>query len=346
MAASVGTTIHNSVEDLCNLDLQSMGEGESDWLPAKAKDVLEGHWRAEKEKFDSTPRHPRWKPEQIKKAQDGLIGALNILLTKARMPQSSLSEVEVGTWRKVQGIVLENESTLVSKCGKLMGRLDLLIKDQKAGEPEEWIVADLKTGKPPKVEINEKVNRQLRLYRDLIIQKNTDHPRIRAEGWYSANQTVHRAKGPSILQEAYEAWERMRPSREPLPATPSEMACSFCEWKAWCPSWWVAMKDGDLAPGGMFRDEVVKLVRFDQESGAALFERAPPVGNEGYVIGSEHRFGAILKDHALHKMRELEPLDADAVLYLGGARLDGKIMHLGDWSEILLWEPVLKSPID
>ena len=106
------------------------------------------------------------------------------------------------------------------------------------------------------------------------------------------------------------------------------------------------MKDGDLASGGMFRDEVVKLVRFDRESGAALFERAPPVGVEGDVAGSEHRFGAILKGHALEKMRELEPLDSNTVLYLGSARLDGKIMHLGDWSEILLWKPLLSSLID
>ena len=345
MAASVGTVVHNSVEDLCNLELQSMSDGESDWLPGIANDVLEGHWRAEKEKFDSTPRHPKWKPEYIKKAQDGLIGALNILLQKAKIPQSPLSEVKVGTWRKVQQIVLGNENTLVSECGKLMGRLDLLIKEQKDGE-EVWIVADLKTGRPPEGDLNEKVNRQLRLYRDLIIQRNTDHPPIYAEGWYSANQTIHRAKGPSILQEAYDAWERMRPSKEPLPATPSKVACSFCEWKAWCPSWWVARKDGDLAPSSMFRDEVVKLVRFDQESGAALFERAPPIGVEGDVASSEHRFGAMLKDQALERMRELEPLDSDTVLYLGSARLDGKVMHLGDWSEILLWEPILHSLID
>ena len=57
------------------------------------------------------------------------------------------------------------------------------------------------------------------------------------------------------------------------------------------------------------RDEVVKLVRFDQDSGAALFERTPPVGVRGDVAGSEHRFGAILKDHALDRMRKLEPLD-------------------------------------
>ena len=92
MAASVGTVVHNSVEDLCNLDLQSMREGESDWLPGIANDVLEGHWRAEREKFESTPRHPRWKPEHIKKAQDGLIGALNILLHKGKECPNCLSQ--------------------------------------------------------------------------------------------------------------------------------------------------------------------------------------------------------------------------------------------------------------
>ena len=238
-----------------------------------------------------------------------------------------------------------NEASLVSDCGKLIGRLDLLIKDQKAGEAETWIVADLKTGKPPEGELNEKVNRQLRLYRDLVIQKNTDHPPIHAEGWYSANQTVHRAKGPSILQEAYDAWERMRPSREPLPATPSEIACSFCEWKAWCPSWWIAINDGIFKPGKMFRDEVAKLVRFDKESAVALFERLTPDGDKGKLQNSDYRFGAFLKDKSLEKLVKISKNKPDTELFLGSIRFDGKTAYLGDWSEIIEWNPLQNSKI-
>ena len=99
----------------------------------------------------------------ITKAHDGLVGALNILFSKSRMEKTALSEVSVGMWRQVQSMVLANEGTLVSECGRMMGRLDLLIADlDEEGNSVGWIVADLKTGKPPKIDLNEKVSRQLR----------------------------------------------------------------------------------------------------------------------------------------------------------------------------------------
>ena len=345
MPASMGNAIHNSVEDLCNLEMSRIEEEEG-WLQAIAKETLERHWQMEKNLFMESPRHPRWKAELITKAHDGLGRALKMLLNKANVSQTKLSEVSVGDWRQVQSIILGNEQTLVSECGRLMGRLDLLLYDLKEGTPAGWIVADLKTGKPPKIKLNDKVSRQLRFYRDLLIQNEPDHPPVHAEGWYSSNETIHRAEGPPILEEAYEAWELMRPTTEPLEATPSEDACSFCEWKAWCPIWWVARREGALAPGGMFRDEVVRLVRFDEESGAALLERTPPIGEEGQLSDSDHRFGAILKDQALEKMRHLEETGFEGPLFLGSARVGGKTMHLGDWSEILPWSPLLNSSVE
>ena len=103
------------------------------------------------------------------------------------------------------------------------------------------------------------------------------------------------------------------------------------------------MRDGELVPGRTFRDEVVSLVRFDAESGAALFERNPPVGDDGEVASSDHRFGAILKGQALEKMRLIHSSKVQGPLFLGSARVDGKVMHLGDWSEILPWSPLLSS---
>ncbi len=343
MPASMGNAIHNSVEDLCNLELTGKNDEETGWLPSTAKTVLDQHWQIEHDLFFETPRHPRWKPELITKAHNGLVGALNILFMKAHIPPTQLSQISIGTWRELQEIVLANESTLSSECGRLIGRLDLLISDIQDGKSVGWIVADLKTGNPPKVHLNEKVSRQLRFYRDLLKQNNPDHPPVHAEGWYSANQTVHRADGPSILDDAFEAWGGMKPTEEPLQGTPSNTACAFCEWKAWCPTWWVARRDGELSPGSRFRDEVVRLVRFDEDSGAALFERTPPVGDDGELSGSDHRFGAILRGQALEQLRALASSDSDGVLFLGSARVDGKIMHLGDWSEVLPWSPMLRS---
>ena len=103
------------------------------------------------------------------------------------------------------------------------------------------------------------------------------------------------------------------------------------------------MVDSALPPGSRFRDEVVRLVRFDEESGAALFERTPPVGDDGELAGSDHRFGAILRDQALEQLRALSSSGFDGALFLGSARVGGKTMHLGDWSEVLPWSPMLRS---
>ena len=81
MPAAMGTAVHNSVEDLCNLDLSSKDGDETGWLPPTAKAVLDRHWIAERDTFLATPRHPRGKDEMITKAHDGLVGALNILLS-------------------------------------------------------------------------------------------------------------------------------------------------------------------------------------------------------------------------------------------------------------------------
>ena len=344
MPAAMGTAVHNSVEDICNLDLSDRDDSEIGWLPPTSKAILDRHWALEKDVFLGTPRHPRWKDEMITKAHDGLVGALNILFSKARMEKIVFSEVSVSMWKNVQSMVLANEGTLVSECGRMMGRLDLLIADlDEEGKSTGWIVADLKTGKPPKIDLNEKVSRQLRFYRDLIKQNNPDHPPLHAEGWYSANQTVHRAEGPSVLDDAMIAWEGMRHSETPLEGTPGNQSCGFCEWKAWCPTWWAARRDGTLAPGGIFRDEVVNLVKFDPQSGAALFERAPPLGDEGEVGRSEQKFGALLRDQALVHMRELNDSGHEGPIFIGSAKADGKVMHLGDWSEVLPWTPLLKS---
>ena len=112
----------------------------------------------------------------ITKAHDGLVGALNILFSKSNIGKVALSEVTVEHWRTVQSIVLANEGTLKSDDGRLMGRLDLLVADlDENGVSKGWIVADLKTGNPPKQKLNEKVSRQLRFYRDLLKENNPDH---------------------------------------------------------------------------------------------------------------------------------------------------------------------------
>ena len=346
MAASLGTAIHNAVEDLCNLDISDREDGEVGWLHSTAREALERNWNHERKEFMGTPRHPRWKSEMFSKAHDGLVGALGFLFEKAGLQKQELSEVSTQTWRQVQAIVLATEATLESDCGRLMGRLDLLILDSDMADESGWIVADLKTGRPPKSGLDEKVRRQLLFYRDLMKQRSPVQKSIVAEGWYSSNETIYVADGPSILEGAIEAWESMKVTESPFEATPSEAACAFCDWKAWCPDWWLSREDGLLDGGGTFRDEVTKLVRLDRESGAALFERTTPIDDEGSLAGSDYRFGAILKGQALEKIKQFEKDEPAGHLFLGSVRADGKIVHLGDWSEVLPWAPLLKSTSD
>ena len=344
MPAALGNAVHNSVEDICNLDIDGRDDDEVGWMPPTAKAILDRHWKIEKDGFMATPRHPRWKDELITQAHDGLVGALNILCSKSLLPQTKLSELTISDWKYVQSIVLANEGTLVSECGRLMGRLDLLVADlDENGQSRGWIVADLKTGRPPVGALDPKVSRQLRFYRDLLKRNNPDHPPIRAEGWYSANQTIHEATGDNVIDDAFVAWEGMRPSSEPLEATPGERTCGFCEWKAWCPVWWNATAEGLLPSSGAFRDEVVQIIRYDSEGGAGLIERMAPVDDYGNVSPSPKRFGFTVKDQAKNQLDELISDGYEGTLFIGSARVSSKVLHLGDWSEIIPWQPISES---
>jgi hypothetical protein len=49
MAASVGTAVHASVEDLLQIDLSSRKSDETHWLPEVAESFLKTRWEEEKE---------------------------------------------------------------------------------------------------------------------------------------------------------------------------------------------------------------------------------------------------------------------------------------------------------
>ncbi len=344
MAATIGTAVHNTVEDLCNLDLTGRDTEEVGWFPPTSKAILDRHWAIERETFLSTPRHPRFKEEEISRAHDLLIGSLNILIAASKIGRIGFSEMSIGHWLRVQDSVLAAEGTLRSSCGRLMGRLDLLVKDlDENGQVVGWIVADLKTGKPPVGGLRETVSRQLRFYRDLLIENNPDHPPVRAEGWYSAGSQVFAAEGPSVLGDAFRAWEGMHITEEPLPASPNQEGCGFCEWKAWCPAWLPALARGEIRFDSVFRDEVVIVHRLDVESGAALVERMAPKDEIGGLVPTGDKFGLILAGQARDQMVEHWQAGRRGPLFLGSARVQDRTWRMGDWSEILVWDPVRVS---
>ena len=344
MPASLGNAVHNSLEDMCNLDLNDRAQDESGWLPVTSKEILDRQWSIEKEAFLSSPRHPSWKDELISKAYQGLLGALKMLVGKSDLPNRELSDITVWQWKHVQSRVLASEGTLESDCGRLMGRLDLLIDDvDDKGRTKGWIVADLKTGRPPTGDLDPKVNRQLLFYRDLLKMGRSEHPDIRAEGWYSSDQTTHEATGPNVIDDALVAWEATKPSQIPLEGRPGDFACRFCDWKAWCPIWWKATTDGTLNNNGTFRDEVVRIISYDETGGAGLLERSVAVDEIGTLAPSSERLGFIVRDRAKLQLDSLIEEGYDGAVFIGSARMTTKVLHLGDWSEILKWQPLLEG---
>lgn len=344
MASAIGTAVHNSVEDLCNIDLSGRDGDETDWLPSTANAILEKQWEQEKEIFMKTPRHPRWKQEEYPRARKLLIGSLNILFAKARTGKIALSEVSIDTWLNIQEMILAAEGTLRTSCGRLMGRLDLLVSDyDDEGNVVGWIVADLKTGKPPDGELYDTVSRQLRFYRDILCENNPDHPPVRAEGWYSNGSVVFEAEGPSVLPEAFEAWEASKITNTPMEAKPNDQACSFCEWKAWCPAWLWAQAQGEMKPSGIFRDMVAILEKVQVENGICLVERMAPINEAGELAPTGQRFGAVFAGQALERLQSLVEEGHTGPVFLGGVRLDGETWKLGDWCDVLPWSPLLEG---
>jgi hypothetical protein len=341
MPAAIGTAVHDSVEDLCNLDLSGRADDETGWLPTTAKAILTKQWEEERESFFETPRHPKWKEEEFEKAQKLLIGSLNILFQKAGFKKVSLAAISVADWKDIQSMVLSAEGTLRSSCGRLMGRLDLLIVERdEEKNPIGWIVADLKTGRPPDGELYDTVSRQLRLYRDLIIANNPSHPPIRAEGWYSLRSEVFVADGPSVLDDAFAAWEASKLTPEPFAATPSKEACGFCEWKAWCPKWIWARAEGELEVTGVFRDEVVQLIRVEDDCSVALVERMLPTDDNGTMALTGSRYGVIFSGYAREHLQEIQDLAWEGPVMLGGVNVGGSSWRLGDWCDVLPWKPI------
>ncbi len=80
MPASIGTVIHNSVEDICNINLEVVNTDKKGWFDEVCTDIFQKQWSKEKKTFLDTPRHSKWKDELRDKSFQGLMGAVKILL--------------------------------------------------------------------------------------------------------------------------------------------------------------------------------------------------------------------------------------------------------------------------
>jgi hypothetical protein len=240
MAASVGTAVHASIEDLLQIDITGKPDSESGWLVEEAEKILKRRWEEEKAAFMATPRRPKWKEEKWKDALQHQRGGIIMLLDHVGVRGLDHNRITAALWRRIQSTAIAVEGELKTSDGRLMGRLDLLMADLgEDGKPKGWLVADLKTGRIPDGELKVDVNRQLRMYRDILLANNPDAPPVRTEGWYTHDASKWAALGDNVLEDAYAAWQATVPTPMPMEPTVGDASCGgFCDWKAWCPHWW------------------------------------------------------------------------------------------------------------
>ena len=151
MAASLGTAVHASVEDLLQEDYSKIGNSQDGWLPNEGERLLKLRWEEEKAVFHATPRRPQWKEDKWKEAVNHQKRAIRMLLEHVGIVGLDQNKITGALWRKIQSLAIAVEGELKTKDGKLMGRLDLLMADvDNNGKMVGWLVADLKTGRAPK----------------------------------------------------------------------------------------------------------------------------------------------------------------------------------------------------
>lgn len=342
MAASLGTAVHASVEDLLQFDTSAFSDEALDWLPSEGERLLKLRWEEEKDTFMNTPRRPQWKEEKWKEAIRHQRGAIRMLLEHVGIRALDHARITGALWRRIQKLAIAVEGELKTSDGKLMGRLDLLMADiDEKGAMVGWLVADLKTGRVPEGELKTEVNRQLRMYRDILLANNPKAPPVRTQGWYTGDSSKWSAQGGSVLEDAYKAWHETQPTPMPLDPKIGDSSCGgFCDWKAWCPHWWNWRSDNNTLHKDDFSDAVVLLIDYNVSSGSATLELCEPADANGRVIPT-----GILQP-ARFDARGKEALDDVLAnghlgpLYLGSIMTHGRAWRIGHWCDVLPWNPL------
>ena len=341
MAASLGTAVHASIEDLLNMDLSGRDGSDTGWLPLTAEGFLKTRWDEEKTVFMATPRRPDWKDTKWSEAKKQQRGGIVLLLDHIGAKHLGHEQVTVALWRHLQSLTIAVEGELVTSDGRLMGRLDLLFADvDDSGELTGWLVADLKTGNAPTEALKPEVNRQLRMYRDILLANNPAAPPVRTEGWYTKTATKWSAEGGSVLEDAYAAWDATQPTTLPMDPTPGPNSCGgFCDWKAWCPHWWTWRQESGTLHKGDFCDAVVLLHRYEPTSGAAVLELCEPLDSSGRAIPTGHQLSARFDGRGKEALEALQGEGHQGPLFLGSVMTGRGSWRVGPWCDVLPWAP-------
>lgn len=342
MAASVGTAVHASVEDLLCVDLSGKDDEQTHWLPEMAEGFLKTRWEEEKEVFMATPRRPMWKEKEWAKAKKQQRGALSMLLEFAGAEGMLPLKTPIKVWRNLLKRVIAVEGELRTSDNKLMGRLDMLFADiDSAGKMQGWIVADLKTGRAPEHDLKPEVQRQLLLYRDILLSNNKNAPPVKTEGWYTVNSTRYSAVGKSVIEDALVAWEATQPTTTPLPPKVGKDSCGgFCDWKAWCPHWWNwRLENGTLGTED-FSDAVILLKHFDAVSGTGLAELCEPANAEGRAMPTGVQIPISFDGRGKEALQELLATGHQGPIFIGSVMTARGTWRVGHWCDVLAWSPI------
>ncbi len=342
MAASLGTAVHASIEDLLQIDLKGKDPTETHWLPDMAEKFLRSRWQEEKEIFLSMPRRPSWKEKDWDKAKKMQRGAIKILLEFIGASEVTPLKTTVQMWNILLSRVIAVEGELRTQDNRLMGRLDMLFADvDSSGKLQGWVVADLKTGRAPDSQLKPEVQRQLLLYRDILLSNNPNAPPVKTEGWYTANSKRYTASGDSVLEDAFKAWEATKPSTKPLEAKPGNNSCGgFCDWKAWCPHWWIwRLENGTLGTED-FSDSVILLHHYDSNNGSGLAEICEPANDQGRAMPTGIQIPISFDGRGKEALQELLSSGHQGPIFIGSAMTNRDTWRVGHWCDVLAWSPI------
>lgn len=342
MAASLGTAVHASIEDLLNMSLDGRVDDDAGWLPLAAEGFLKDRWEEEKAVFHATPRRPDWKESKWNEAKKQQKGGIILLLDHINARELPHERITVALWKHLQSLAIAVEGELVTSDARLMGRLDLLFAElDENGAMKGWLVADLKTGNAPTKVLKTEVNRQLRMYRDILLANNPDAPPVRTEGWYTKTVSKWAAEGESVLEAAYAAWEATQPTTMPMDAQPGPETCGgFCDWKAWCPHWWTWRQSSGTLHQSDFSDAVVLLHRFDKTTGAAVLELCEPLDESGRAIPTGQQITAQFDGRGKEALEDLTASGHQGAIFLGSVMTSRRNWRVGPWCDVLPWTPL------
>ena len=126
MAASLGTAVHASIEDLLNMDLAGRDDGKPVGFRFRPS-VFSKHDGTRKRR-SSWPRLG----DLIGRMQNGAKprnnrGGIVLLLDHIGAKHLNHEQVTIALWRHLQSLTIAVEGELKTSDGRLMGRLDLLL---------------------------------------------------------------------------------------------------------------------------------------------------------------------------------------------------------------------------